>query len=107
MCNLRRSYRLRELYGADFYKPGSMEAREYGLTRETCFVARRLEVAAVVGLLWISWCVLGGADFVVYFFRFFPFFERKRPAESMRPPCLMYISTSTGVRKGCYLVLIY
>ena len=31
--------------------PGSMEAGEYGLTRGTCFVARRLEVVAVAGLL--------------------------------------------------------
>ena len=43
--------------------PGSMEAGEYGLTRGTCFVARRLEVVAVAGLLWISWCVLGSAGF--------------------------------------------
>ena len=50
--------------------PGSMEASEYGLTRGTCFVARRLEVGAVSGLLWISWwCVLGAAGF--FFFRFF------------------------------------
>ena len=42
-----------------------MEAGEYGLTRGTCFVARRLEVVADAGLLWISWCVLGGADFFV------------------------------------------
>ena len=35
-------------------KPGSMEEDEYGLTRGTCFVARRLEVVAVAGLLWIS-----------------------------------------------------
>ena len=45
----------------------SMEAGEYGLTRETCFVARHLEVIAVAGLLRISWCVLGGADFFVFF----------------------------------------
>ena len=43
--------------------PGSMEAGEYGLTSGTCFVARRLEVVAVVGLLWISWCALGVAGF--------------------------------------------
>ena len=41
--------------------PGSMEAGEYGLRRGTCFVARRLEVVAVVGLLWMPWCVLGAA----------------------------------------------
>ena len=40
-----------------------MEAGEYRLTREACLVARRLEVVAVAGLLWISWCVLGGAGF--------------------------------------------
>ena len=55
--------------------PGSMEAGEYGLTRGTCFVARRLEVVAVAGLLWISWCFLGGAGF----FRVF-FFLRTHPA---------------------------
>ena len=41
-----------------------MEAGEYGLTRGTIFYARRLEVVAVAGLLWISWCVLGAAGFV-------------------------------------------
>ena len=51
-----------------------MEAGEYELTRRTCFVARRLEVVAVAGLLWISWCVLGAADFFAFFlfFLFFP-----------------------------------
>ena len=53
--------------------PGSMEADEYGLTRGTSFVTRRLELVAVTGLLWILWCVLGAADFFVLFcfFRFF------------------------------------
>ena len=48
--------------------PGPMEAGEYRLTRGTCFVARRLELVAVAGLLWISWCVLAAADFFVFFF---------------------------------------
>ena len=84
-----------------------MEAGEYGLTRGTRVLACRLELDAVAGLLWISWCVLGGADFSV--FRFVFLFERTRPAASMRPPCLIYLSTSTGVRTGChYLVsLVY
>ena len=47
-----------------------MEAGEYGLTRGTCLVARRLEVVAVAGLLWIWWCVLGGSDFFGFFFVF-------------------------------------
>ena len=56
-----------------------MEAGEYGLTRGTCFVARRLEVVAVAGLLWIPWCVLGG-DFVSVFFFFVLFFLRTHTA---------------------------
>ena len=49
--------------------PGSMEeAREYGQTHGTCFVARRLEVVAVAGLLWISWCVLSVVGFRLFFF---------------------------------------
>ena len=36
---------------------GSMELGDYGLTRGTCFVARRLEVVVVAGLLWISRCM--------------------------------------------------
>ena len=51
--------------------PGSMEESEYGLTRGTCFVAHRLEVVALAGLLWISWCVLGRRDFFAFFFLFF------------------------------------
>ena len=54
-----------------FTNPGFMEAGVYGLTRGMCFVARRLEVVAIAGLLRISWCALGGADF---FFLFFPIF---------------------------------
>ena len=48
-----------------FTNPGSMEAGEYGLTRGTCFVAHRLEVVAVAGLLCMQWCVLGGSDLLV------------------------------------------
>ena len=88
--------------------PGSMEAGEYGLTRGTCFLARRLELDAVGWLPWISWCVLGGADFSVFFlFVFCFFFERTRPAASMRPLCLIYLSTSTGVRTGCHCAIFY
>ena len=48
-----------------------MEAGEYGLTRETCFVARRLDAVAVAGLLWTSWRVLGAAGFFGGVFSFF------------------------------------
>ena len=46
--------------------PGSMESGEYGLTRGTYFIACRLELHAVAGLLRISWCLLGGEDFSVF-----------------------------------------
>ena len=39
--------------------PASMEESEYGLTRGTCFVARRHDVVAVARLLWMSSCVFG------------------------------------------------
>ena len=52
--------------------PGSMEEPgEYGLTRGTCLVARRVDVVAVAGQLWSSWCVLGAAGFRVIFLSFF------------------------------------
>ena len=54
--------------------PGSMEADKNGLTRGTCFVARRLEMVAIAGLLWISWRVFGGTDFFVFFVIFSCFF---------------------------------
>ena len=69
-----------------------MEAGEYGLTRVTCFLACRLELDAVAGLLWISWCVLGGvADFSVFFFLRTPTACCKHEAAS----CLIYLSTSS------------
>ena len=58
-----------------------MEAGECGRTRGTCFIARPLEVVAVAGLLWISWCVFGAGDSSVCFFFVFFFFERTRPAK--------------------------
>ena len=82
------------------------EACEYGLPRGTWFVARRLELVAVAGRLWISWCVLGGADFSVFFFSDIFFLGthtacRKYKATS----CLIYLSTSTGVRTGCHYLI--
>ena len=68
ICNIRRFTDCET--GPISTNPGSMEAGEYRQTHWTCFVARRLEVVAVAGLLWISWCVLGGADFFVFFSRF-------------------------------------
>ena len=43
--------------------PVSMEGGECALTRGTWFFARRLELVAVAGLVWVSWCAFGGAGF--------------------------------------------
>ena len=72
--------------------PASMEAGEHGQTHGTWFFARRLEVVAVAGLMWVSWCVFGGADFFVFFFSPFFFFERSQPAASMRLPLASFTS---------------
>ena len=45
-----------------------MEAGVYGLTCGMCLVARRLEVVVVAGMLWLSWCVSGGVDFLLFLF---------------------------------------
>ena len=58
-----------------------MEAGVYELTRGMCLVACRLEVVTVAGLLWISWCVLGGVDFLSFLF-FSNFFLRTHTAYS-------------------------
>ena len=72
-----------------------MEAGECGRTRGTCFVARHLEVVAVAELLWISWCVLGGADFFSVFF-----FLRTHTTccKYQATSCLIYLSTSNEAR---------
>ena len=76
-----------------------MEAGEYGLTRGTCFVARRLEVVAVAGLLWISWCVLGGANFLVFLPSTFVFLRTHTAyCKCEATSCLMYTSTSNEAR---------
>ena len=54
--------------------PRSMEAGEYELTHGTCSLAYRLVLDAVVGLLWIPWLVLSGADFSVFSFFTISFF---------------------------------
>ena len=81
--------------------PTSTEAGEYWLTRGMFLVARRLEVVAVAGLLWISWCVLCAAGFRLFFPPFF--LECTRPAASMRPPCLMYLSTRMQITREALL----
>ena len=63
MCNIRRYYRLRELYEADFHKPGIVGSGRVWANAWDVFFARRLEVIAVAGLMWVSWCAFGWAGF--------------------------------------------
>ena len=79
--------------------PGSMEAGEHGLTREARFVTVCLEVVAVAWLMWVSWCVFGGADCFIFFFSCF-FFLRTHTSccKYVAVSCLIYLSTSNEAR---------
>ena len=70
--------------------PGSMEAGEYG---------RRAAVDFVV-------CFWVGRFLSCSFFNFF-FFERTRPAASMRPPCLIQLYNSTIINAASASCLLY
>ena len=72
-----------------------MEAGEYGLTRGTCFLACRLELDDVAGLLWISWCVFGGADYSSFFFPIF-FVLRTHTAYCKYEATLPHVPLSTS-----------
>ena len=67
MYNIRQFYWLRGLYKADSTNPESFKADEYELMRGTCFVARRLDIVAVAGVLWISLCVLSVVGYRIPF----------------------------------------
>ena len=67
-----------------------MEACEYRQTRGTCFAADAFKVVAVAGLLWISWYVLGGAEFFVFFLSNL-FFLRTHTACCKCEPSLLHL----------------
>ena len=85
VCNIRRSYRLRELYEADFHKPGIYRSGK--VWANACDVFRRMPSRIGRGRrAAVDFVVcFGGADFFPCFFFVFFFFERTRPASSMRP----------------------
>ena len=72
VCNIRRFSGCESCTRPIFTNPVDMDAREYGLMRVMCFLACRLEMDAVAGLLLISRCGSGGADLfsVLFFFDF-------------------------------------
>ena len=103
MCNIRRFYWLRELDEADFHKSGiygsgRVWANAWGVFRRTPYRGGHGCLAAV------DFVVCFGRGRISCFFFVF-FFKRTRPAASMRPPCIIYLSNSTGLRTGLqYLI---
>ena len=110
MCNIRRFTDFESCSRPISTIPGSMEAGEYGLTCGTCFVARCLEVVAIAGLLWISWCVLGAAGFIsFFFFSVFFFFLRSHTACCKYEAALPHFASllvTDGLCPECFSVLI-
>ena len=70
-----------------------MEAGEYGLTRGTRLVAHCLEVVAVAGLMWVSWCFFGGEEFFVMIFFAIFFFLPTHTARRKYEVALPHISS--------------
>ena len=85
MCNIRRFYRLRELYEADFHKPGiygsgRVWANAWDVFRRTPSRGGRGRRAAVDFVVCFGW-----GDFFrgfIFIFDFIFFLERTRPTAS-------------------------
>ena len=89
---------MRELYEADFHKPGIYESGQvwsnaWNVFRRAPSRGCRGRRAAVDFVVCFGW----GGFFRVFFPGFF-FFERTRPGANMRPPCLIYLSTRNEAR---------
>ena len=74
-----------------------MEAGEYGLTRGTCFFARRLEVVAVAGLLRLRGVFWVGSIFSCFFFDFFFLRTHTAYCKYEATSCLMFGTTQMNV----------
>ena len=73
---------------------GSIEASEHGLARGPWCVARRLELVAVAGLMWILFCIMGAAYFFVLCSLDFVFLRPHTVCCKLRPPCPIFFSTN-------------
>ena len=71
-----------------------MEASEHGLTCGARFVAVCLETVVVAWLMWVSWCVFGGAGFFLVFFSIFFSSNAHGLLQYEAAYCLIYLSTS-------------
>ena len=100
-CEYRRMY-TREV---DFHKPGIYGGSvRVWANAWTCFVARRLEVVVVAGLLWIYFVVCFECGGLSFFF-LFHLLQTHTACCKYEPPCLIYLSTSTGMRTGCHYLI--
>ena len=104
MCNVRRFYRLRELYEADFHKPGiygSGRVRANSWDVSSRAVSRWSRSPGCCGFRGVFWV---GRIFFVFFFveLFFSSNAHDLLQVRMRPPCLIYLSTS-GSSRRCVL----
>ena len=86
---------MRELYKADFHKPGiygsgRVWANAWDVFDHMPSRGGRGRRAAVVFVVCFRW----GGFFRGFFFRFF-LIERTRPAASVRPPCLIDLSITS------------
>ena len=87
-------------------------AGRYGLTRVTFHrmpsrVGRGRRAAVDFVVFWVG-RIFFSVFFFPCFFSILFFFERTRPAGNMMSPCLIYLSTTTGVRTGChYLISLF
>ena len=96
MCNIRRFNGLRELYVTDFHKPGiygsgRVWANAWDVFRRTPSRGGRGRRAAVDFVVCFGW----GRFFRGFFvFRFFFLQTQTASCASMRPPRLIYLSTS-------------
>ena len=94
-CDIRRFYWLRELYQADFHKLGIYGSGRVWASAWDVFSSRAVSSwSRSPGCCGFRVCFGWGRFVHVFFFSiFFSLFERTRPAASMRPPCLIYLST--------------
>ena len=68
VCNVRRFYCLRELYEADFHKPGIYGSGRVWANAWNAFRRALSRDGRGRSLMWVSWCVFGGAGFFRVFF---------------------------------------
>ena len=83
-CNIRRFYRMRELYEPDFHKPGIYGSGRVRANAWDVGLRAPSRGGSVAGLLWIQWCVWVGRIFRAFHEFAFPnsFVDPEQPASN-------------------------